>query len=96
MRGTTADSIAIGLLETVIDRMADLLESIAADLDRSAPTSSAPSDNTPTATSDFKELLQRLGAAAIFASRTRESLATLDRLLPFLQSSWTGASRRRN
>ncbi|WP_294643908.1 magnesium transporter CorA family protein [uncultured Aureimonas sp.] len=86
MRGPTADSIAIGLLETVIDRMADLLESIAADLDRiGTDIFRSSSDNTPTATSDFKELLQRLGAAGDLASRTRESLATLDRLLPFLQ-----------
>ncbi|WP_061932017.1 magnesium transporter CorA family protein [Aureimonas sp. AU22] len=86
MRGPTADSIAIGLLETVIDRMADLLESIAADLDRiGSDIFRSSSDNTPTATSDFKELLQRLGAAGDLASRTRESLATLDRLLPFLQ-----------
>ncbi|RIY01947.1 magnesium transporter [Aureimonas flava] len=86
MRGPSADSIAVGLLETVIDRMADLLESIAADLDRiGADIFRSSSDNTPTATSDFKELLQRLGAAGDLSSRTRESLATLDRLLPFLQ-----------
>ncbi|WP_279482596.1 magnesium transporter CorA family protein [Aureimonas sp. SK2] len=85
-RGATADSIAIGLLETVVDRVADLLESIAADLDRiGADIFRSSGDNTPTATSDFKELLQRLGAAGDLSSRTRESLATLDRLLPFLQ-----------
>ncbi|WP_182084980.1 magnesium transporter CorA family protein [Aureimonas sp. ME7] len=85
-RGPTADSIAIGLLETVVDRVADLLESIASDLDRiGADIFRSSHTKTPTATADFKELLQRLGAAGDMSSRTRESLATLDRLLPFLQ-----------
>ncbi|MBB3951542.1 magnesium transporter CorA family protein [Aureimonas jatrophae] len=85
-KGPTADSIAVGLLETVIDRVADLLEAIAADLDRiGTDIFRSSADNTPTPTSDFKQLLRRIGAAGDLSSRTRESLATIDRLLPFLQ-----------
>ncbi len=84
-KGPTADSIAVGLLETVVDRMADMLEQIATDLDRIGTDIFRSSDtNTPTATADFKQLLKRLGAAGDLSSRTRESLATMDRLLPFL------------
>ncbi|MEF2550495.1 magnesium transporter CorA family protein [Aurantimonas sp. A2-1-M11] len=85
-RTPTADSVLIGLLETVVDRVADLLESISADLDRIGDdifTSSAR--KKPTETADFKSLLRRIGAAGDLTSRVRESLATLDRLLPFLQ-----------
>ncbi len=65
--------------------MADLLEQIASDLDRIGTDIFRSSDtNTPTATADFKQLLKRLGAAGDISSRTRESLATVDRLLPFL------------
>jgi len=85
-KGPTADSIAVGLLETVVDRIADMLEAIAADLDRIGVDIFRSSDSrTPTATSDFKQILKRIGAAGDLASRTREGLATIDRLLPFLQ-----------
>ncbi|MBC8129790.1 MAG: magnesium transporter CorA family protein [Rhizobiaceae bacterium] len=81
-----ADAILIGLLETVIDRVADMLEAIAADLDRIATDIfSASNRKKPTANSDFKSLLQRIGAAGDLISRTRESLATLDRMMPYLQ-----------
>jgi magnesium transporter len=82
----SADSIMIGLLETVIDRVADMLEAIAADLDRIGTDIFRSSDDkTPTPTADFQQLLKRIGAAGDLSSRTRESLATLDRLLPYLQ-----------
>lgn len=85
-KGPTADSVAVGLLETVVDRVADMLESIAADLDRIGTDIFRSSDSkTPTATADYKQVLKRIGAAGDLASRTRESLATIDRLLPFLQ-----------
>jgi magnesium transporter len=82
----TADAILIGLLETVIDRVADMMEAIAADLDRiAADIFSASSTKRPTANADFKSLLRRIGAAGDLISRTRESLATLDRMMPYLQ-----------
>jgi magnesium transporter len=86
LRPPTADTILIGLLETVIDRVADMMEAIAADLDGIAnDIFSASDEKKPIATHEFKELLRRIGAAGDLASRTRESLATLDRMIPFLQ-----------
>ncbi|KAB0680038.1 magnesium transporter CorA family protein [Aureimonas leprariae] len=82
----SAETALIGLLETVVDRVADMLESIAADLDRIANEIFAASrDKKPIATHEFKELLRQIGAAGDLSSRTRESLATLDRLMPYLQ-----------
>ncbi|MAU95012.1 MAG: magnesium transporter [Fulvimarina sp.] len=83
-----AEQLLVGLLETVIDRMADLLELVSADLDRiGEDIFSSSAKKKPTGTADFKRLLQRIGAAGDLTSRGRESLATLDRLLPFLQLS---------
>ncbi|MCQ8780853.1 magnesium transporter CorA family protein [Mangrovibrevibacter kandeliae] len=85
-KAPSGDSIMIGLIETVIDRLADMLEMIAADLDQIGTDIFAASKNRkPTGTAEFKEILARIGAAGDFHSRARESLATLDRLLPFLQ-----------
>ena len=85
-KSPVADVILIGLLETVIDRVADLLEAISADLDRIGDDIfSSSTRKKPTGNDDFKSLLRRIGAAGDLTSRVRESLATLDRLLPFLQ-----------
>ncbi|KQT45230.1 magnesium transporter [Aureimonas sp. Leaf454] len=85
-RVPTADTMLIGLLETVIDRVADMLEAIAGDLDHIATDIFASSKvKKPVASHEFKELLRRIGAAGDLASRTRESLATLDRMMPYLQ-----------
>ena len=85
-KAPTADQILVGLLETVVDRVADLLESISADLDRIGDDIFRSSERKkPTGNDDFKSLLRRIGAAGDLTSRVRESLATLDRLLPFLQ-----------
>ena len=85
-RSPTSDLILIGLMETVIDRVADLLEAISADLDKTGDDIFASSTRQkPTGTDDFKSLLRRIGAAGDLTSRVRESLATIDRLLPFLQ-----------
>ncbi|MBO0663891.1 magnesium transporter CorA family protein [Jiella sp. MQZ9-1] len=85
-RPPRAEQLLVGLLEVVVDRMADLLEMISADLDRIGDDIfSSSARKKPTGTGDFKKLLQRIGAAGDLTSRVRESLATLDRLLPFLQ-----------
>lgn len=81
-----AERLLIGLLETIVDRMADLLETISADLDKIADDIfSSSASKKPTGTDDFKKLLQRIGAAGDLTSRVREALATFDRLMPFLQ-----------
>ncbi|WP_102958705.1 magnesium transporter CorA family protein [Mangrovicella endophytica] len=82
----TADMILIGLLETIVDRVADMLETLSNNLDGIGDDIFAASAaRKPTGTPAFKELLRRLGAAGDLASRVREALATFDRLLPFLQ-----------
>ncbi|WP_245413953.1 magnesium transporter CorA family protein [Fulvimarina endophytica] len=81
-----AENLLIGILETVVDRIADLLETISVDLDKIASDIfSSSARKKPIGTEDFKRILQRIGAAGDLASRARETLAIFDRLVPFLQ-----------
>lgn len=81
-----AESLLVGILETVVDRVADLLETISSDLDQIATDIfSSSSRKKPIGTAEFKKLLQRIGEAGDLASRVREALAIFDRLTPFLQ-----------
>ncbi|MEN3792882.1 magnesium transporter CorA family protein [Fulvimarina sp. MAC3] len=89
-----AESLLVGILETVIDRVADLLETISADLDQIASDIfSSSSRKKPIGTAEFKKLLQRIGEAGDLASRVRESLAVFDRLTPFLQLVLDGRAK---
>ncbi|EAU43341.1 probable magnesium and cobalt transport transmembrane protein [Fulvimarina pelagi HTCC2506] len=81
-----AESLLVGILETVVDRVADLLETISTDLDQIATDIfSSSSRKKPIGTVEFKRLLRRIGEAGDLASRVREALAIFDRLTPFLQ-----------
>lgn len=82
---STGRVIFVGLLETIVDRLADLLEGVAADLDGISRDIFSSSDQRPIATAAFKALLQRIGKAGELISHLRESLASIDRMLPFFQ-----------
>ncbi|SEM84459.1 magnesium transporter [Loktanella fryxellensis] len=78
-----AEDVLIGLLESIIDRLADLLEAAARDVDtlsrrifRSAHSTKDPED--------FQDVLQRIGAEGNTMSNIRDSLVTLERLAAFL------------
>ncbi|WP_336739049.1 magnesium transporter CorA family protein [Aureimonas altamirensis] len=78
--------ILLGLLEAVVDRVADLLEGTAIDLDHTAKDIFQSSEQrAPIANARYKEMLRQIGRCADLASRTREALVTFDRMLPFAQ-----------
>jgi magnesium transporter len=81
--GACGDGYAVfgGLLEAIIDRIADVLEADGADLDRlSREVFSRSAAQT---SRDFQKILSRLGRAGDLASKVRESLVSLGRLLAF-------------
>ncbi|WP_062227274.1 magnesium transporter CorA family protein [Aureimonas frigidaquae] len=81
-----AEVIFLGLLEAVVDRVADLLEGTATDLDHTARDIFQSSEQrAPIASATYKDMLRQIGRCADLASRTREALATFDRMLPFAQ-----------
>jgi magnesium transporter len=81
--GASGDGYAvfIGLLEAIVDRIADVLEAAGADLDRlSREVFSRSAAQT---SRDFQKVLSRLGRGGDLASKVRESLVSLGRLLAF-------------
>jgi magnesium transporter len=75
------DAVFGGLLEAIIDRTADILEAVGADLDRmSREVFSRSSGET---SRDFQKLITRIGRAGDLTSKARESLVSIGRLLAF-------------
>jgi magnesium transporter len=75
-----------GLLEAIINRIADVIERVAADIDAtSAETFAFARRNTRGL--DFAEVLGRVGQSGELVSKARESLVSLNRLLAFVQQS---------
>jgi magnesium transporter len=77
-------STMIGLLETIVDRVADILESVGDQLDKVSEClfkeQSSISLDTPAL--DLEDTLQRIGRNGDLASRVRESLHSIHRITP--------------
>jgi magnesium transporter len=79
--GSTA---LIGLLEAIVDRIADVLERVGSDVE---DLSSAIFDHGPgvrLSSDDFSALLRRVGKTQGRTAKVRDSLVSLNRLLSFL------------
>ncbi len=73
----------MGLLDAIIDRLADILERVQLEMDALSREVFAP--NTKGAgRHDFHEILKRIGRGQTLTSKTRESLVSLARILSFL------------
>ena len=76
-----------GLLEAIINRIADVIERVAADLDATSAETFASARRRTESTLDFRQVLNRVGQAGELVSKARESLVSLNRLLAFVQQS---------
>ncbi|MEO7774526.1 MAG: magnesium transporter CorA family protein [Steroidobacteraceae bacterium] len=85
----SAPAILAGLLESVVNRIADVIERVGADLDvSSAEVFSRPHKNKRRAAQrDFRKVLERVGQSGELIAKARESLVSLTRLLAFVQQS---------
>jgi magnesium transporter len=97
---TTPPDIFLGLLEAVVDRTADVLERISGDVDRINQEVFAGRIETRHRGNKLEELIGAIGVQGDLAAKTRESLASLERLaqyagtvLPSIYSK--GANRAR-
>ena len=80
-------SILAGLMEAFIERIADILERVGADLDGiSSNIFARHGSNTPSSR-DLRSLIERIGFSGELNSRARESLVSLGRLLMFAQQT---------
>lgn len=79
-----ADTVFIALIEAIIDRIADILEKIGADMDALSLTIFQSDVERESASKDYKELLRKLGRSGDLNSKVRESLVSIGRLVNFL------------
>ena len=76
----SGDSVLRDLLDAVIDRSADILERIGAEIDTISHSIFEPDVNMPS----YNEVLKELGRKGDLTSKVRESLVSIGRLLLFL------------
>jgi magnesium transporter len=93
--GSSATVVLGGLLEAIVERVADALERIGAELDAlSAGVFASPDPAAPAGAGgrDLRALMQQIGRNGDLLSKARESLASQSRLLAFLQQSGAPAT----
>jgi magnesium transporter len=90
--GSPAETF-VGLLDAVVDRLADVLEHIAAELDtlshrlfRSGPADLGKRRRHARETADLRVILRRVGANGDLVSKIRDSLLGLGRIVPYVAS----------
>jgi magnesium transporter len=87
----TGPAVLAGLLESVVNRIADVIERVGADLDHiSAEIFARPRDGRGPKP-DFRKILERIGQCGELTSKARETMASLGRLLVFVQQAPTQA-----
>ncbi|MDT8344563.1 MAG: magnesium transporter CorA family protein [Thermohalobaculum sp.] len=77
------DSVLVGLLETVVDRLADILERCGGEIDRIS-LGVFESTSKPKKEVDLRATLKAIGRQGDLASNIRNSVMTMERLLGFL------------
>jgi len=82
--GSTADSMLVTLLEAALDRLADIIERAAHDIDTLSHDIFNQSTNRRPGGEFYRDKLVRLGQKGDLLSNIRESLTTLERLFGYL------------
>jgi magnesium transporter len=89
---TRGDVVLAGLLDALIDRIADVLEHIGLEVDAiSHEVFEHPA--APRRGGDFQDILRRLGRRGDLTSKVRESLVGVGRLLMFLGQTGTPSTK---
>jgi magnesium transporter len=84
----SAVAVLAGLLEALVNRIADVLERIGSDMDTlSSEVFTPPAPGMRRRTRDYRAILERVGRAGDLDSKARETLSSLARLLAFLQQA---------
>lgn len=80
----TPSGVMIGLLDAVTDRLADVLEFVARELEALARSIFRRSERPQDKSNDFQQTLERIGRQGDLISKIRESLTSLERVFGFL------------
>lgn len=84
------EAVLIRLLETIVDRLADILERAGRDVDQISRRIFRGRGRKPTRPKDFQDILETIGRKGDLTSNIRDSLVTLDRLVAFLGQRYVG------
>ncbi|MFG1378303.1 magnesium transporter CorA family protein [Xanthobacter autotrophicus] len=88
----TGEIILIDLLEAIVDRAADVLEQIGADVERISKRIFERDQSRENANQRYRAILSHVGRKEGLVSYARESLASLQRLLSFLGTETEGVA----
>src|SRR4051794_33775535 len=80
----TGETVMIDLVDAVIDRCADILERVGAEVDQISHSIFEPEENMEQPA--YKEVLKALGRKGDLTSKVRESLVSIGRVLLFLHN----------
>ncbi|MEY4878994.1 MAG: hypothetical protein RJB62_463 [Pseudomonadota bacterium] len=90
-----ADMVLMQILDTIVDRMADILEKTGADVEAISREIFEPSTALGyRSDKDFQNVLRNLGRKYDLTSKMRESLLTLGRILTFLNQAFDGKTNK--
>ncbi|HEV7255197.1 MAG TPA: magnesium transporter CorA family protein [Mesorhizobium sp.] len=91
-RHRTAAAVLVSLLETIVERAADVLEGVAAELNEIAATLFLDDRERGPAKAEtvLRSIVRRLGRKNVTLAILRESLLSLSRLVPFLRQGAGG------
>ncbi len=95
----TPDGVMLLLFEQVVDRLADILERIGADMDRASRTTfrnARARTKASTKADSLKDALITLGQVGEVTTRVNETLLGLSRILTFLTAEKAQAVRKEN
>ena len=94
----SGDALLLGLLDAVIDRQADIIETVGSEIDELSKRVFGRHKGAVRAKKDYMVLLRQIGRKGDLLSMVRESLVSVARLVGFLsagaEDSKTGAARR--
>lgn len=83
----SGEMVLAGLLETIIDRTADILERVSFEVDAiSKEVFGQRSAKVPLDSGDFQEVLVKLGRKNDLGGKVRESLVSISRMITFLNA----------
>lgn len=88
-------SILLGLLEAVVDRLADVLEQVGREVDAISRSVFGQTGAGMRTGAGFKPVLERIGRNGDLTSTLRDSLTTIERLLVFLGVRLSGGEGTR-
>jgi magnesium transporter len=80
-------AIMAGVMEAVVERIADILERVGGDLDATSANIFARSGSVTPTSRDLRSMIERIGFSGDLNSKARESLVSLGRVLMFMQQA---------